>query len=71
MKYSEASATVEEVYPVGTDMVLAIGAYSGKATVLGKPMNDHGRYMNLWKRQPDGSWKIFRDISNSSVPPKF
>ena len=71
MKYSEAAAAVDEVYPIGTDMILEIGHYSGKATVLGKPMDDHGRFMNLWKKQPDGSWKLFRDISNSSVPLKF
>jgi ketosteroid isomerase-like protein len=71
MKYSEADAAVDEIYPVGTDMVLELGHYSGKANVLGREMNDHGRYMNLWKRQPDGSWKLFRDISNSSVPLKF
>ena len=71
MKYAEASATIDEIYPVGTDMVLEIGSYSGKGTTLGKPSEDHGRYMNLWKRQADGSWKLFRDISNSSVPPKI
>ena len=71
MKYSEAAAAVDEIYPIGTDMILELGHYSGKANVLGREMNDHGRYMNLWKRQPDGSWKLFRDISNSSVPLKF
>jgi uncharacterized protein (TIGR02246 family) len=28
-----------------------------------------GKYMTLLKRQPDGSWKIHRDIFNSNVPP--
>ena len=71
MKYTEAAAVMDEMYPVGPDMVLQIGRYSGKGTTLGKPSEDHGRYMNLWKKQPDGSWKIFRDISTSSVPPKI
>lgn len=29
-----------------------------------------GKYLTVLKRQADGSWKIFRDIFNSNVPPK-
>jgi ketosteroid isomerase-like protein len=29
-----------------------------------------GKFLTLFKRQPDGSWKIFRDCFNSNVPPK-
>ena len=71
MKYAEADAGTDEIYPIGSDMILELGHYSGKANVLGREMNDHGRYMNLWKKQADGSWKLFRDISSSSVPLKF
>jgi uncharacterized protein (TIGR02246 family) len=31
---------------------------------------DHGKYMVVWKRQPDGSWKLYRDMFNSSMPPR-
>jgi uncharacterized protein (TIGR02246 family) len=27
-----------------------------------------GKYMTVWEQQPDGTWKIIRDISNSDVP---
>lgn len=30
----------------------------------------NGKYLTILKKQPDGSWKIFRDIFNSNVPPK-
>ena len=37
----------------------------GKAT---KPVRDVGKYLVLWKKQPDGSYKIIRDIANSDAP---
>jgi ketosteroid isomerase-like protein len=35
----------------------------------GKPTETSGKYLTIYKRQPDGSWKIYRDISNSNNPP--
>jgi uncharacterized protein (TIGR02246 family) len=34
----------------------------------GSPVRDVGKYITVWKRQADGSWKIFRDIGNSDQP---
>jgi uncharacterized protein (TIGR02246 family) len=34
----------------------------------GKTMNDRGKYVIVWKKQRDGSWKVVRDISNSDLP---
>jgi len=34
----------------------------------GRTINDHGKYVIVWKRQRDGSWKVVRDISNSDLP---
>lgn len=30
--------------------------------------NFHGRYSTVWKLQPDGHWKIFRNVSLPSAP---
>jgi len=32
-------------------------------------VTDKGKYITVWERQPDGSWKISRDMSNSDGPP--
>lgn len=29
---------------------------------------DRGKYMVLWRRQEDGSWKLYRDMFNTSMP---
>jgi len=31
----------------------------------GKQVTDHGKYVTVWKKQKDGSWKVVRDIFNS------
>ncbi|MCB9150029.1 MAG: SgcJ/EcaC family oxidoreductase [Caldilineaceae bacterium] len=35
----------------------------------GMPVIMDGKYMSILQRQPDGSWKLYRDIFNSNVPP--
>ena len=34
----------------------------------GKPVNDHGKYVEIWKKQADGKWKVGADIWNSDLP---
>ena len=34
----------------------------------GKPIHDRGKYLEVWKRQPDGNWKCGADIWNSDLP---
>jgi ketosteroid isomerase-like protein len=33
-----------------------------------KPMTDMGKYVVVWKKQADGSYKLFRDIWNNDAP---
>ena len=35
----------------------------------GKPINDSGKYVEVWKKQTDGKWKVAVDIWNSDLPP--
>ena len=36
--------------------------------VTGKPVNDHGKYLEVWEKLSDGSWKCAADIWNSDIP---
>jgi ketosteroid isomerase-like protein len=34
----------------------------------GKPVNDHGKFVEVWEKQADGKWKCGTDIWNSDLP---
>ena len=33
-----------------------------------QPIQDHGKFIEIRRKQPDGSWLISRDIFNSDLP---
>ena len=35
----------------------------------GKPINDRGKYLEVWEKQTDGSWKCAADMWNSNLAP--
>ena len=35
----------------------------------GKPATDKGKYLTVWKKQTDGSWKVLFDMFNTDLPP--
>jgi uncharacterized protein (TIGR02246 family) len=44
------------------DTAYETGRYKYEYTEKGKPGTDEGRYVTIWKRQRDGSWKLSMDI---------
>jgi len=34
----------------------------------GKPNTDRGKYLTIWRKQPDGTWKCIVDTFNSDLP---
>jgi ketosteroid isomerase-like protein len=34
----------------------------------GKPVVDQGKYATVWRKQPDGRWKVLLDVFNSDLP---
>ncbi|HEU4402821.1 MAG TPA: DUF4440 domain-containing protein [Candidatus Polarisedimenticolia bacterium] len=34
----------------------------------GQPIPQEGKYVVIWKRQPDGAWKVSVDIFNNNAP---
>lgn len=52
------------------DLAYVYGTYAMDLTLPGAsaPVRDEGKYIEIWRRQADGSWKVIRDISNTSMP---
>ena len=44
------------------DTAYETGKYKYEYTEKGKPGVDEGRYVTIWKRQNDGSWKLAMDM---------
>jgi ketosteroid isomerase-like protein len=65
-------ATRVEVSRSG-DMGWVTGTYELSETdASGRPMVDQGKYLEVWRKQADGSWKCVADMFNtdlSSAPP--
>lgn len=65
----DASLTTLEIGGSGTT-AYRIGKYTLKVEPPGQPAQvDVGKYVEVWKRQADGAWKLYADIWNSSAPP--
>jgi ketosteroid isomerase-like protein len=53
-----------------SDLAYATGTYeSSMKDSRGKLVTDHGKYVEVWKKQADGKWKTVADIFNSDLPP--
>ena len=62
-------ATKVEVSRSG-DMGYVTGSYEFSQTdASGKPMTDKGKFLEVWKKQADGSWKCVVDMFSSDLPP--
>jgi len=49
------------------DLGWTSGTYEfGSVDKEGKPIVEHGKYTIIWKKQPDGSWKVVLDMGNST-----
>ncbi len=54
----------------GGDMVYSQGTYTMTVTnpKTKKPMTDKGKYLTVYTKQADGSWKVVADTMNSDSP---
>ena len=51
------------------DLAYVSGTYEETMTdASGKPVNDRGKYVEIFKKQADGTWKVVADIWNSDLP---
>ncbi len=60
--------TKVEVAKAG-DLAYVSGTYEETMTdASGKPVKDRGKYVEIFKKQADGTWKVVADIWNSDLP---
>ena len=53
----------------GGDLGYSMGTYELTThDPTGKPVTDRGKYVTIWKKQADGTWKSVTDIFNSDLP---
>ena len=57
----------EEVVDGSADVAYVRGRYSISLALPGAAP-ENGKYVEVWRKQADGSWKLAADIWNSSVP---
>jgi ketosteroid isomerase-like protein len=51
------------------DMACVSGMYELTMNdAAGRSINDRGKYVEVWKKQPDGNWKCGADMWNSDLP---
>jgi len=56
---------------ISGDLAVETGTYS--MTVIpknGTAVADNGKYIHVWKKSVDGSWKVVRYVPNSDIPPR-
>lgn len=75
--YKSAFAQTRIDYTVAFDEIEAAGDWSfargsHKAVLIpeegGEPIHDRGKYLEIYRRQPDGSWKFARHMWSSDSP---
>ncbi len=53
----------------GGDLAYTQGTYEFTMNdPKGKPITERGKYVNVWRKQPDGNWKMVADVWNSDHP---
>jgi len=57
----EVSRSGDLAYSYGTNRVTMNDS-------KGKPVIDKGKYVAVYRKQPDGAWKVLADIGNSDLP---
>ncbi len=68
--YRTLNLVVNSVEVIG-DHAIELGSYTMVVQPPGQgEMTDRGKYMVLWRRQADGTWKLYRDAFNTSMPPR-
>jgi periplasmic protein TonB len=50
------------------DLGYVRGSYDASYTAAGTHVREHGKYLTVWKKQLDGTWKVAVDMYNPDAP---
>lgn len=50
------------------DLAFSSGGYVMTHAGPNGPATDRGKYATVWRKQPDGTWKVVLDVFNSDLP---
>ena len=56
---------------ISGDLAVETGTYA--MTIIpkdGSAVTDTGKYIHVWKKSVDGSWKVVRYVPTSDIPPR-
>lgn len=68
--FKNTSALTKSEVASGGDFGYTQGTYETQLeTKDGKIATERGKFVSVWKKQADGSWKIVADIYNTDAPP--
>jgi ketosteroid isomerase-like protein len=62
--YSLRWTPLKAVMAASGELGYTYGTYERKRLREGKPTVETGKYVTVWKRQPDGKWKVVLDMGN-------
>jgi ketosteroid isomerase-like protein len=67
MKMKEFASTTISVEGAG-DFAVELGRYFQTFEMGGKVIADSGKFVAVWRKQVDGSWKVAYDIWTTDIP---
>ncbi len=59
----------EGMAAAGGDFGFTWGRFVFTAAGDAGPVEEHGKYVSIWRKEPDGVWKFVADIGNASPAP--
>jgi uncharacterized protein (TIGR02246 family) len=67
---SDVQGNVTDIM-VSSDLAVETGTYAMTITPRdGRAVADRGKYIHVWKKSAEGSWKIVRYAPTSDIPPR-
>jgi ketosteroid isomerase-like protein len=66
LDWTPQEAVVADSGELGFTWGTYVATFHNKA---GKLITSYGKYMDVWRRQPDGSWHWIADMDNDDPPP--